>query len=152
MVGKCKPPETYGPRRFNGTWDQANQSSSCRFTASARIWVPDRNSQKGLMGQWPCRCTFLGQDHSIEFKMEQIGPAVVELQHLQSPESQTDGSLPISLSPPLFIVPPNFLRKSYTKMPKYFHSHFKLSEYWTESYKHDKHGGYPSAVASEWIK
>ena len=52
------PLHIYGPRRFHKTWDQ---SSSCGITASAGIWVPHRNSSKGLMGRWPCRCTSMGQ-------------------------------------------------------------------------------------------
>ena len=35
----------YGPGRFHKTWDIAKWPSVCGVTVSARIWVPDGNSQ-----------------------------------------------------------------------------------------------------------
>ena len=65
----------------------ANPFNGCGVTASVRIWV----ANTGLKGQWPCRCTPIGQDSCIELKMEQISPAVVELQCLQ--HRQVDGRI-----------------------------------------------------------
>ena len=43
-----------------------------------RIYMPNRNSHKGPLGQWPWHCSSIEQDGSIEFEMVQIVPAVVE--------------------------------------------------------------------------
>ena len=43
----------------------------------------DWYSRRSLRGQWPHRCTSMGQDGSIELEMARIGPTVVEIQHQQ---------------------------------------------------------------------
>ena len=54
---------------FHKTYDGVNWSSSCWVTVSARIWVPGGIARTGPMDQWPCRCTYTGQDGSTEHKM-----------------------------------------------------------------------------------
>ena len=68
---------------------------------SARIWVPDRNALKGLMGQ-DHAIAHLGlweKTSSTGFEMEWINLAFVELQH---PRVWTNGDKIIFYSPPYF--------------------------------------------------
>ena len=51
------PLQIYRPRQFHKTSDGMNPASVCEVTGSTKIWVPDRNSHKGLMDHWPCHCT-----------------------------------------------------------------------------------------------
>ena len=86
--------KTYSPRWFHRTWDGANQSSYCRVTSPARIWVPDRNAQVGAMSKWSCCCTSMGQGNPMEHEMAWIGPIVGELQHPQGRPGRADVTAP----------------------------------------------------------
>ena len=77
------PWHIYWLKRTHRTWDGSNRFSSCRVTASTKIWMPHGKAQEDTTTKWPCCYTSTDQNGSIELEMERIGPAVVELQHLQ---------------------------------------------------------------------
>ena len=80
LVGECKPPETCGPRLFHRTWDGANWSRSYGIHKNLGAWW---EFPKGPDGPMTMLLHIRGQDGSLELEMEQIGPAVVHLQHPQ---------------------------------------------------------------------